>query len=368
MKRLAVAVTMLVLSGCTQPGRIAQPTPSVSPQPSATQAIPAPAIDDISFIDTARGWLVRHDCTGDCSSDVLATTDGGRHWRRNGTIAFNATAQHNVMFTDEANGYAWDPELAVTPDGGRTWAANVPFDGKRRADRVVSVEAVGPSIWALGVTTCPQPGTKTCAARIFTSKNNGPWTSMVPPGGIVGPQAQLLRASSARAWVLSWGDVKTPRDKALLLTNDGGHSWKALENPCAGTAYSAAERVAAPGKQLLWLFCAKKEGAGPQKKLLFTSSDAGLHWHLPLIVPALGVLGYDAVIDDQLAFLSLPGGGVWRTTDGSHAWRTVLRKDDDSQWGSIEFVDVRHGWVVHGNTLYATSDGGRRWRGTLVPR
>ncbi len=69
--------------------------------------------------------------------------------------------------------------------------------------------------------------------------------------------------------------------------------------------------------------------------------------------------------DDGWAVGVGDGGWVFATTDGGRSWlrRSVphpgIGLGDDLE--SIDFADARHGWIVGGDLILATSDGGAHW-------
>jgi photosystem II stability/assembly factor-like uncharacterized protein len=368
MKRPAVLVVFALISvSCNPQGH---PTSRPSVRATTASVLPAPGATDLgleesdsivglSFVSQQVGFLLESLCgEADCSWGVRGTTDGGRHWRELASRYGEVSAIH---FGNARDGWVSSAALHATHNGGRTWT-DAGFGV------VTSVQQVGRSVWAVLAEDCGPTGAEdlSCAFGLQSSSDHGRTWQSGSELPLQGSSAQLLRIGSSRAWIVAWGNESAPRDKSLIRTDDGGRTWTALDNPCGGSAFGAEARIDAPSRDRLWLLCARKPNGSTQKKLVFTSDDAGLHWHLPLNAPEAGTLDSFDVVSDEVAFLSLPGSGVWRTTDGSQIWRTVLRKRNDAMWGPIQFVDAMHGWVAYGSVVYRTADGGHRWSGVRL--
>ncbi len=88
-----------------------------------------------SFVTPDIGWATRTDCPGtggDCSTVVIATSDGGRTWNEIGRAP---TTLYGLTFAGPSRGWAtgYGPagELLIlaTTDGGRTWTTESAADG-----------------------------------------------------------------------------------------------------------------------------------------------------------------------------------------------------------------------------------------------
>ena len=97
------------------------------------QAVPVDAtLTAVSFVDAQRGWAVGH------WGVILATTDGGEHWRQQRLDLANDRPLFALHFFDAEHGVAvglWSLVL-TTGDGGKTWTERKlsPPEGVRKAD------------------------------------------------------------------------------------------------------------------------------------------------------------------------------------------------------------------------------------------
>ena len=96
--------------------------------PAPTRAM----LTGVTFPDPLHGWTVGHDGV------ILATTDGGRSWRRQDDRKNPDAIYLDVYFQDAAHGFvvgAYGKFLA-TIDGGKTWTARQPVEGEVHFNRI----------------------------------------------------------------------------------------------------------------------------------------------------------------------------------------------------------------------------------------
>ena len=187
------------------------------------------ALRAVAFADARHGWAVG-------STGILATTDGGAHWRLqravSGMYRFSA-----VTFADARHGWAVGGAgagplkpgfIMTTTDGGAHWSTFMPgtpdrlngvsFVGARRGwvvgnRGVVYHTTDGGRSWVLGHVDVDWE----LGAVTFSDARHG-WA-------IVHPHWDLEAASSgdsARGWGLQ-------RQLDLLATSDGGATWTAVK-------------------------------------------------------------------------------------------------------------------------------------------
>ena len=119
---LALVCGVMVLAGCAPAPGGRPGWPIGSPAAAAGRGCPAepvlsfPAgfLTGIQFVSAVRGWAVSQD-------QILATTDGGRHWRVQRRGQLNLAS---VDFISAEVGWAVGADvLLATSDGGAHWAA-----------------------------------------------------------------------------------------------------------------------------------------------------------------------------------------------------------------------------------------------------
>ncbi len=112
--------------------------------------------------------------------------------------------------------------------------------------------------------------------------------------------------------------------------------------------------------------------ASGQKGTVLRTVDGGTHW-TRLVVPdaqALDFRDIEAFDADTAVILAIgPGEAsrIYRTVDGGATWTPVLQNRDPRAFFDCMTFDGARGWMlgdpVDGRfQLYATTDGGRRWR------
>ncbi len=419
MRRFSIVVLMLlpslILAGCSSsPPSVPHLTTTSAPPPTTTSA-PAPTtstsspasasetLTAIAFFNPKLGYGVfTRQGAVDCQDLVGPTNDGGAIFGplvpvTSWTCA-NGASVESLAFDDHGDGFLYGPDLMVTHDGGTTWARIA------QPGAVLSVEALGLSVWMLE-TECPSPSiSRTCALRLFESTDGGrTWSSSssAPPNALVnayaGGQGQswMVRISQSSAYLLQ-NVVSNLQDQAdiapLWFTTDGGTSWSERSIPCAVvSSNSAGESIslsAAPDGTLVAV-CAGEPGAGSQEKSALRSSNGGVSWTVqsscPIASPAsapgtscdifsFGYLGgIDAVSADTVflygnrssLLVSHDGGALWQAVeptiggDAAGTQQAIFFNDSD---GIVLGQGGDTGEVV---TLWSTNDGGTQWTSVL---
>ena len=354
-----------------QPTSLPTPT-AVQPSPDA----PVPphfAALDLSFVSKDRGWaLGTSPCsTGRCFS-LLSTDDGGTRWSlrttpnatlpsEDGTFTADCavrTCVSRLRFASPEIGYAFDPGLAMTKDGGRTWT-NVPTDGA-----VTGLEAAGRNVVRLvNRTSCPG-----CTFDVETADIGGTaWsrTYTTPQVGAAG--AQLVRQGSELVVLLTGHTAggASGASSTLVLSNDSGATWTDRQDPC-GRPTSSTEvdtrQLALAPRNVMIALCVDRTS---QASAVRTSTDFGSTFGPPhplpnaatadLITSAPGVL---------LAAVPSPTHGqVLRSTDDGRSWASVLSQVGQ---GAPTFLQLTTStvatFVPQDRTRYwRTADAGRTW-------
>lgn len=313
----------------------------------------------VSFVSTSQGWeLAREGCTA-CAV-VRRTLDGGKTWSTVSTLPAawfwgngrRAPAVSDLAFADPANGFAFDPALLATHDGGRTWhAVDLPVvtslrvgagfafaltEATPRRGGVVDLwrSPVRRDAWRL-VGQFAGPTSLAVQGRVVAVlQGGGPlWVSRTSwkrwqiyatpctPGDGTPAAVGLTRGAPSRWLVDCWDNLQSMQEQHtrhhLYETTNGGRSWRRLGDPA--------------------------HTGGPEQ-LMAISTGAMF----------LAVSG----ISDELH----------GSFDGGRTWRLLFRSGGSFfGWADLSFVDDRTGFVV-GPThyspehVYRTDDGGRRWR------
>lgn len=375
--------SLLLVAGCT--GNVkgatsptSPPSPSISPSPSLPPTSPSPAPSlgypspvappaggsalSISFISLSDAWvLARAGCvpaTGGCpgTTVVLHTTSRGQHWSQVGTVPAppGNTGVSQIRFADPRNGWAFDPQLYATHDGGATWRP-VPLPGG-----VNALETAGGIAWAVAQAPCgASPACTTPGSLYRVSAGSDTWEPVsgvsLPP--VAGTTEIALHGASV--YVFS---------PPTLLYSPTSRTFRALPDPCpsaferSGFAASSATNVA--------VLCVGDPGMGSSTKQVFTSADSGQTYHRIADAPRGGQpTGMAAGSARTIAISAASGASeIYATSGADSTWSTPLQFGDGGQgWSDLGFTDATHGVVIHAplpqsqGTVYLTDDGGVTW-------
>ncbi|HEX2910924.1 MAG TPA: YCF48-related protein [Chloroflexia bacterium] len=364
--------------------------PSTGPSP----AVPAETnltvtVFDFSFVDALHGWALGSACPdgGECALRVWATSDGGQSWlKRNAPGTKPAWNGENgqtghvrqLRFVNRQDGWAFNPGLFSTHDGGQTWTE------EKQQVEIKNITVSAGSAWAIG-RQCHPDVVNGCSFSLLVANDKFQgWIKAANQPAIPGVETQLVRTSAQEAWLLSWGakanpssqDTQEPFVSTLIATSDGGKSWKELSNPCSPGQGASTEILSALSGGQLWLICGGIPGAGNQQKVLFHSLDNGQHWEA-LKPEGLGTYGYLQASRESFVFTSPVQGWLvldrytlLSTADGGKNWQPALDYNrvnpGDRGIGPLYF-EGQHGWLGAGPLIYRTADTGKTWQAVALP-
>jgi len=319
------------------------------------------------FLDADHAWVVDAVGTTTACADrfvVYGTSNGGASWQLLSTDvvrglkpsdALSGSWTVRVEFIDPQHGW-----VLVQPMAGFSRGAPGPLYGTTDGGKTWSLE-VSSAMWSSE--DCSGSG-----LPLFSSPTTG-WISDV----CTGPTRSSLN---------------------LLVTRDGGQTWSNLEllkNYCDATAYPTGCQIGGPLPQFFdadngWLL-----DTGSQ--VLLMTSDGGQTWthhglprgstytcqgkYGPTTCSTLYVEDGSFVSPSDgwaVASVYLGSGSaldllVEHTVDGGKTWAVVNRRHtttESDQGEFFQFVDSSHGFWWFGNTVTATTDGGRSWAAARV--
>jgi photosystem II stability/assembly factor-like uncharacterized protein len=346
------------------------PLPRTStPPPPTTAAGWSPVLTDVrdlTFVDAQHGWALVG--TGDASSDLLSTTDGGRTWVSTGAETSNAD---HVVFADAANGWMYSQPLVTGPllsthDGGLTWnpvdltrtgligeGFTVTSDGTTVA--IVSGDSANESI-GFAVATSPVDHDDFSRAGLGLRAGAGPVVdfSVAADGGnvwavlndrVVTDIGRVVDGS-VRDWTVPWSDLGGPAtlsvsrggvlyanvwagvwtgstiEYEVYVSRDSGTSFSRVGLPLADHAVDSPVAVTAVDGDTVLVTTSDANGA----PALYRSTDAGATWTAVPSFPA-DAMPPSRSADGSTLFALRPG------TNGSAASLTIST-DGGATWSS----------------------------------
>jgi photosystem II stability/assembly factor-like uncharacterized protein len=274
-----------------------------------------------------------------------------------------------VRFANLRDGWAFDPGLFSTHDGGQTWADESP------PGEVIAVEPSGRTAWAIE-RTCRNESASSCQfTLLFWSAARPAWVpapTNLPSTRFVW---QLVRVSSNEAWLQSEDD-----HNRVFVTRDGAGTWS---EPDPSTTIGGCQHLGIDNSRQLWLLCGGGPATDMQIKQLFISRDEGRNWvkiadAIPTPVgtgmnnlPLLGINWDLAVVSPQRAFIALERCCVIATDDGGQTWKQSIDYPEANAMGAFKrvlFADELHGWAIPSqNLIFRTDDGGTTWEQVTIP-
>ncbi len=361
--------------------------------PPPTCATGAPVLGSVAFTTTERGYgLFTAEAGGRYEELAAATTDGGADFSHPAKVLSygcgNSSPAPKLAEDGHGDGFAYDPDLYVTHNDGKTWARSV------QPGRVVSVEAIGQSVWLVEA-VCPHSAsaTATCKLRLLQSANGGrTWRTAAVPAKATVP-ADSIAFSYGQTWLIRTGASSgylldapqgTHGTEPLWYTANSGRSWSARQLPCSLPAGWYASSSVAPGGTL-FAVCAGEPGAGNQFKIAARSTNGGRSWTLhgcpdgqTFCNDSLtgGYLGQIWAVSASTVYLVGDRSQLTVTRDGGAKWQGVsgVAANDSGGTGQVVFFGTKDG-IVTGNdinaneqiALWHTTDGGKHWS-VVLPR
>ena len=321
----------------------------------------------MTFVSPDEGWVLGTVACNQATAclALLHTADGGRTWSainppptgfRQAGLADGVS---EVRFANSEDGWAFDPGLWSTRDGGLTWS-RVALPGVP-ADAVVwSLETASGEVVAVVLDPV------TYVVKIETSAvGSTVWhlsPTSIPAGAGPLPQAQLVLQGSS-GWVLL--DNRTVIGGARLVN---GH-WTPWQPPCLGS--NGPAYIAASTAEDLYAVCDEGEWGPPMppKPRAFVSTDGGASFE-PLSSTPATITGWALATPVPSVMVVNSNAGLLATSDGGQTWRGVYLAPADTGVEYVGFETESQGVAISVNdsgsspvgALLMTVDGGRQWQ------
>jgi photosystem II stability/assembly factor-like uncharacterized protein len=293
-----------------------------------------------------------------CTARLVATADGGAHWRFRKAPAvrfFDSAAGtrgqgsrvSSVVFASRRDGWLYGPGLWSTRDGGARW---------RRISLGGGIDAMAASGGMAYAVVSPRGGGR---EELYASPaGQDGWARAGP----MTARSAILAVSGRAAWFGT--------STHLWATADGA-DWHRYPFGCPGASYYGLSGIAAASPSHVVFLCTGNGAAGSLSKEVLTSSDGGQTVHLAGHAPLGGGTDGIAVPPHRARVITLAAVSganfLDRSADGGKIW-TEVTYPLHGYWSSLSYVSRTVGWIVagqsglgSGNQLWRTSDAGRTW-------
>jgi len=350
----------------TTPTSNASPTSGKPPAPSLN-VTPLPAgtfsVSSVTFVSPEEGWVLggQH-CNGSfLCLGLMRTENDGKTWTsvtppptHLNYIEQTSGGVSQVRFANSQDGWAFDPELWTTHDGGATWSQIV-LPGVSADAIVASLETADGVVQAavLNQASTVQIETSPVGADDWRVS---PTTVEFGAGPAAMPQLVL---QGSAGWLLE--DDRTVIGGARLINGQ----WVAWQSPCLGMNGPAL--LAASSTQYLVAVCDQGVWgpASPAGVRAYVSTNGGVSFGL-LTTP---VPGYGNLASPAPGVLFLAGGGLLATFDGGATWTTAFTAPIDTGVQYVGFetsmqgvaIAINGAGVIPVGSLLMTFDGGHHW-------
>lgn len=302
--------------------------------PSRTRAT------SISFVSPATGFVLgTAPCAHKPCSVILRTRDRGVSWV----------------------GLAAPRESVSTVIGTGLW-------GLRFAAIIIDLEAVRDRELVALAGSCPAMGNgcrNSHESLYYRPLSGGAWSRAISLGML--DASASIAVHGADVWVLA--------GTRLLLSSDGGQSFRTISQPCTNRGASPGATSVTDDGDHAYLLCVGEPGAGSAPKYVYRRD--GSAWAL-VGKPSMGGDGgiISAGSDHAIIVVSNSGASwLYRSTNAGRTWSTALQLDSGgAPWGDLGFTTATDGVVIEGpaavgrgessvafGRVLLTDDGGRTW-------
>ena len=338
-------------TGTTSPVNGIGPLGGVIPQDFQPRSFTAVSLDEWWMLGSARCLTG----TGTCGA-IVRTTDGGSKFAGIPSPPVSASEVTQLRFANALDGYAFDPQLWETTNGGTSWA-RVATPGP-----VAELEAADGEVYAL---TCPA-GFAKCQSMDLLRSPVGlrEWQKVATPVRL-GYGAQFA-VNGPNLYLFSGNEPPL----VLLYSADKGATLQKRDDPCT-PALGGRVTAAANGAPSIWAVCPTGMMAG-----VTLSANGGRTWHVATpsgeFPNSLGLAAASSKV--ALAWpgqeiSNAPPAALDRTTNGGKRYSTVLSLPSSLTVFWAGFSDPvrafalieRAGSAATTTFLYESNDAGATW-------
>jgi photosystem II stability/assembly factor-like uncharacterized protein len=339
-----------------------------------------------SFVSASTGWLLAGaECSTGCKLVMRKTVDGGRRWASAPAPAapagvldwlpgtpVPASAVVKVHFANNSDGWAYEPGLWWTHDGGRHWArvnthgwmvlSLASGDGRVIAAFGRDVDSGSAALAQVRVMSAPVRSDRWRPLPGAAGANLA-WLGAAVSGRTGYVPAQV------RAGAHGGGGAST---ELLAGPVDGSGRWHLVPLPCH-TYWDFVDTVAASPNGKLALGCAGQPLLGLQQyKRVWVSANSGRTWHRFADLPMPGRMIEVSITSAGTVLESGYESDVYITWNGGKSWQTSpsLSSADLGDGLFATMITDADGYVLQNSyyfpQIYFTRNKGHTWKPVSV--
>ena len=333
----------------------------------------------MSWVSSQHGWLLGSAACGTASCTIsLRTSDGGQTWKTLGTLAAPLTNEDpagvtDVRFADDLHGWAFDPALWSTTDGGLTWQAQA----SPGAGPVIALAADAQVAYAVA-SGCD-------VSQALSDCRHGDTLWRTTPGSAFWTQVSVKLPVSNLAVLALLGSVAyvaiptfDSRTADTLDATADGLRWSSRPDPCSKVDGEYLSAIAPVSGTKVALLCQSDIGFGKAGKRVVRSDDSAMTTSDAGTLPLYGIISQLAASPNGTLLMSSFSIGSWIYRNaGGQAWTTSEDLGDGGiGWNDIAFTTDQTAFVVHGpaaccgghgpGELWKSTDAGLTWRQAQV--
>ncbi len=398
----AVAVAALALAGCgaaANAGTSAAHHSSRATAGSARSALTAThgapssfSVLSMTFVSDQQGYALG---TVKCASGrcvaVLATKNGGGHWVqvKAPTVhpggLFNVCPTHQpcvgqIRFATPLIGYAFDPSLFLTTDGGAHWR-------QLHGLSVTSLEVAG---GAGGTAIRVASKGQGCSGQPYQVQSATVGTNtwhLVPAPPILMICPPTLYRQGPRLALVGYGNPAggVRATAGIEVSANSGATWRKVADKCGGKDGYAAKVTIAPPSTLVLLCRHQMPNAhgdfGSPWVRVSTNGGATFGPDRPVMAangfPTKAVFAYQvaAASASRVVVLatSAHGNKAYVSQNGGRTWKITLSiagsgVNESSSIVLVGFQDPQTARIARGDRVWTTVDGGSQWKVDLFSK
>lgn len=348
----AVAALIAASSGTLAAGTAVAgtaPRPAAGPVPRGFE----PA--SVTFVSASDGWVLgTAPCAHAPCTSVVRTTDGGKTWVGIPAPAFKLASYDSsaglvrLRFADQLDGFAFGSQLWATHNGGASWHRVRQVPGY-----IVDLEASAGVVYAASYTSG--------RLAIYRSPAHTDSWRRVPglPAVSTGGELGMITLHGTAAWIILG---------SRLYSSQAGSGW--VQDSVTCPRYLVPVSVGAYSSRQITLLCVGDPAMGSTLKVLYSSSDGGIHFTRVGDVPLGGDGGLLAEPTPAHLFVATSSGATWLyvSTNGGRSWHQRLWLADGGKgWSDFGFTTATQGVAVEGrpalgSRMFLTKNAGATWQ------